>query len=144
MKTTKINIDLIVGVLFVLVGTYFFWLTLEMNPKAAVFPKIVIGAFILLSLAMAIQAYSREKHGSKSVSTLLSSEIKIPLLIFALVTGYVIALDFLGFYISTFLFIPLIAGFYKNKKILQVIATTVGVIGFIHILFVVQLKLTLP
>jgi len=61
-----------------------------------------------------------------------------------LVTGYVVALEYVGFYIATFLFIPIVAGFYKNNKPLQIVATTIGVISFIHLLFVIQLKLMLP
>jgi len=144
MKTGKITVDLAVGVILVLVGSYFFWLASKMNPMSAVFPQIVIGAFIILSLGMAIQGYYRGKRGSENDSKLSFSEIKIPLLIFALVTGYVVALEYAGFYIATFLFIPIVAGFYKNNKPLQIIATTVGVISFIHLLFVVQLKLMLP
>ena len=144
MKSSKLNADVIVGILLMVTGAYFYSLALKMNSDAAVFPKIVIGAFILLSLAMTVQGFLRGKNGNDNVSSITFSELKIPLLIFVFIIGYVVALEFAGFYIATALFIPIVAVIYKNKKPIQIIATTVGMIGFIHLLFVEQLKLLLP
>jgi putative tricarboxylic transport membrane protein len=144
MKTSKLNADVIVGIILMLAGAYFYSLALKMNPNAAIFPKIVIGAFILLSFGMTIQGFIRGKNGDENVSSIKLSELKIPLLIFVFITGYVVALEFVGFYVATAIFIPIVAGFYKNKKPICIIATTLGMIGFIHLLFVVQLKLVLP
>lgn len=144
MKTSKLNADVIVGVILMLAGAYFYLLASKMNLEAAIFPKIILGTFILLSLAMTVQGFIRGKKGDENVTSIKFSELKIPLLIFIFITGYVVALEFLGFCSATAIFIPAVAMFYKNKKPIHIIATTAGMIGFLYLLFVVQLKLMLP
>jgi len=136
--------DVYAGTFLTVLGGVFYSLTLEMSPEAALFPKIVLGTFILLSLGMTIRGYMHFKKTGEAKNPLAFAGLRIPLLIFAFITLYVVALDFVGFCLATAAFIPGVALFYKNKKPLHILAATVCLIGFIYLLFVVQLNLVLP
>jgi hypothetical protein len=144
VKISGFNSDVCAGIILAFAGGYFYSITLEMVPEATVFPKIILVAFIILSLMMAVQSFIKGKTDSEKNVSFQFSEWKIPLLIFVFITIYVVALEYAGFYIATAAFIPIVALFYKHKKPLHILVTTIGMIGFIHLLFVVQLKLVLP
>lgn len=136
--------DVYAGTLLAFLGGAFYCFALEMSPEAALFPKIVLGAFITLALAMAIRGYIQFKKTGEAKKPLAFEGLRIPLLVFVFITMYVVALDFVGFCLATAAFIPTVALFYKNKKPLHILAATICLIGFIYLLFVVQLNLMLP
>lgn len=144
MKTIRLPMDVYAGIFLTLLSVVFYWLGSELTAEAALFPKIVLGVFILLSVAMAVQGYMTFKRTGEAKNPLAFEGIRVPLLVFLFITAYVVALDFLGFCLATGAFIPGVALFYKNKKPLHIFAATAGLIGFIYLLFVVQLNLVLP
>ncbi len=144
MSTQKLPMDVYAGIFLTLLGIVFYYLALELSPEAAVFPKLVLAVFILLAAAMAVQGYRAFKKTGEAKNPLAFAGIKIPLLIFAFSTLYVVAMDFLGFCLATAAFVPGVALFYNNRKPLHIFIATAGLIAFIYLLFVVQLKLILP
>lgn len=144
MKSARLPMDVYAGVFLVLLGAAFYFLALELTPEAAVFPKMVLGTFILLAAGMAVQGYRKFKKTGEASNPLAFDGIKIPLLIFVFITFYVVAMDIIGFCLATAAFIPGVALFYRNKKPLHILAATGCLIGFIYLLFVVQLQLVLP
>jgi hypothetical protein len=144
VEMKRLPADVYAGILFSLLGGGFYILAQDLTPEAAVFPKLTIGTFIILSIAMTIESLVNLKNNKRAKQQLTFKEIKIPLIVFIFITVYVTAMKYLGFCLATIAFIPGIALFYGNRQIFHIITTTVCLVGFIYLLFVVQLKLALP
>lgn len=144
MKLFKLHMDVYTGGILAFIGLYFFIEASKFTEQASTFPKIVLGTFIMLSLMLVVEGLVKSKKLNMHSDAIKFEEIKIPLVIFTFITLYVIALNLIGFYISTLIFIPSIMLFYKQRKKIIIACSTIGVVLFIHLLFVVQLKLMLP
>lgn len=148
MKSKQIHNDVYSGAFMLIFSIYFFYIATTMRAGAAKFPKIIMGLMILLSIGCLIQGIIKTRSnvntGSEASAQVLWSEIKIPLLVFCMITLYVIALQYIGFIISTLIFIPALMLFYRNRNKLLIVCCTVFTIAFIYTLFTVVLKLQLP
>lgn len=144
MKIRRLPMDVYAGLFLALLGSAFYALALELTPEAAVFPKIVLAAFVLLSLAMAVQGFMHRKKTGEAENPLALKGLTVPLLVFAFITLYAVAMNVIGFCLATAAFVPGVALFYKNRNPLQILVATVCLIVFIYVLFVVQLRLVLP
>ena len=147
MKIMNLNKDVYAGIILTIAGFFFFSETNKMNPQSALFPKIVIVAFIIFAVVMSIEGLKKSKKNiSENIEDpkITLNGIKIPMTVFLFITAYVIGLKFIGFYISTLLFMPALMLFYKNRNIGVLIGSTLGTIIFLHLLIVVKLKLMLP
>ncbi len=143
MNTSRLGTDFYAGIFLTLLGSVFLFLASELSAEAVIFPRIILVTFVILAIGMTVQGYLNSKRGS-GAKLLHLEGLKIPMLMFAFITAYVVVMDFLGFYIATAAFIPGVALFYRNRNPVHLIATVVGMLGFIHLLFVVQLNLVIP
>ena len=144
MKSIRLPMDVYAGVFLALLGGVFYFLSLDLTDEAAVFPRIVLWAFILLSIGMTVEGCRKFKRTGEAKNPLAFEGIKIPLLMFVFITVYAVGMDLVGFCLASAAFIPGVALFYRNRKPLHILGATVCLIGFIYLLFVVQLKLVLP
>lgn len=147
MNIKLVDRELILGLIVSIIGLFMYTEASKLNDQASIFPKVILGIIILLSVLLLIQGIRKSiknKYIQSSNKNMHLNDFKVPFFIFMLILIYVVLLDKMGFYISTAIFIPGIMIFYKNKNMIKIITTTVGTILFIHFLFVVQLKLFLP
>ena len=136
--------DVYAGIFLTLLGAAFYYLSLDLTDEAAVFPRIVLWTFMILSVGMAVQGYLKFKKTGEAKNPLAFEGLRVPLLVFLFITVYVVAMGIIGFCLATAAFVPGVALFYKNKKPLHILGATACLIGLIYLLFVVQLKLVLP
>ncbi len=137
MRTLQRYKDSIVGLFLVLVGGFFYQQTAGFNSQAAVFPKIILAVFIALAFLMFVINLKKPVEHQSTV-------LVYPMAIYAIILVYTILLNLVGFYIATAIFIPGMMLFYKNFKVHKIVLATIGTIVFIHLLFVMKLKLMLP
>jgi hypothetical protein len=116
--------------------------TATMPNEAALFPQMVIGAIILLSALMLIRTFKQDQRGK----TFPSFFISIPrfLLIISLMLGYIIGVQYAGYYTATLFFIPLTAWMlgFRNKG--MIVSTTILYILGIYLVFNRLFELPLP
>ena len=132
-----------IGLGLVLIAAYFRFIACnELNEKAAEYPKYMFSLLLIMSLALTIQGvYFSLKPSAinKTEAPLTLGIIKFPMLVFADVVLYLIAFYYLGFFVATSLFIPLTMFLYGEKKILKILAVTVGLDVFVYVVFYVLL-----
>ena len=134
--------DLVIGVIALAIGIVMFIETKSFPDITKVYCRIVLIILIVIGAAMILTSLiNAKKPGPEEVHV---KEWINPLIIFAFVLVYVIMIDFIGFFVSSAIIMPVVMIFMGYKKPLPIILTTVGMLGFVYILFVTQLKLRMP
>jgi len=127
------------GIPLVVAGLMYLSLTDISNPKAALFPTILLVIMGAFSLAILIPALWRRRPVVKEEGGVFPFP-KITLF-FACVVIYVVAVKTLGFYLSSFLFVLIVPALMVGRERLTLIsglknlAVAVGVTGILYLLF---------
>ena len=143
----KINNDVYIGLFLAAVSGFFFYEATKIHPMAARFPKVILAALLIMSVvlfAMGVRKTLQPGLWHKSDSLLNFKIIRTPLLVFCIITGYMVLMYFTGFFISTVIFVPVCMVFYGVKSIRAILITTVLLNLFVYGLFVRLLKVILP
>ena len=143
----KINNDVFIGLFLTVVSGFFYLEASKIHPTAAQFPKIVLGLLFFMSLILMILGVRKTLKPAlwlKSDTLLNINVIRTPLLVFVVVAGYLVLMNFTGFFISTVIFVPVCMFFYGVKSIRLIIITNVVLNLFVYILFVRLLRVMLP
>ena len=134
--------DLVIGIVALAIGVAMFLGTKEFPPITQLYCRIVLIILITIGAAMILTSLiNAKKPGPEEVHL---KEWINPMIIFLIVLVYVFMIDKIGFFVSSAIVMPGIMLFMGYKKPLPMILTTVGMLGFIYILFVTQLKLRMP
>ena len=134
--------DLVIGLIVVAIGVAMFIGTKDFPDVTQLYSRIVLIIFTVIGAVLVLTSLiNAKKPGGEEVSV---KEFVNPLIIFAIVVAYVVLIDLVGFFVSSALFMPACMLFMGYKKPLPMILTTIGMLAFIYILFVVQLKVRLP
>jgi putative tricarboxylic transport membrane protein len=125
------------------------------NPGPAVFPLILGGILLILALWRLIRAFlapaasDRKREMGSKVSALKAflhenqGEAKV-LTLTALLVLYILMMQWIGFFVSTFLLVILSSRLMERKDWGRPIVLSVGVSLFCYFLFEVWLKLSFP
>ena len=125
------------------------------SPGPAVFPLVLGGVLLILALGQLIRAFmapgtperGREKGSvSGAVRTFFrdhQGEAKVLILAFLLVI-YLLVMQWLGFFVSTFLLVILTSRLMEAKGWVRPILLSAGVCLFCYVLFVAWIKLSFP
>lgn len=143
----KVNIDVYIGAGLILFSAYLLYATSSIKPESAKFPMIVIMLLMFLSIVVLV-AGIRKTRNPKYVlksDTLLNLEVvQTPLMVFLLIAGYIILIKFIGFFISTFVFVPALMLYYGMRNIKVIIITDIVLNLFVYLLFTKLLNVMLP
>ncbi len=124
------------------------------SPGPAVFPLILGGVLLLLAvwqLIRALQAPRMPDSGGEKVSKVDAvaflhdnqGEAKV-LILTALLVLYILLIQWIGFFVSTFLLMILTSRLMEAKDWVRPIALSLGIGIFCYLLFEVWLKLSFP
>ena len=125
------------------------------SPGPAVFPLILGGVLLLLAAWQLIRAFLAPKAPDrigdkeskvKAVKTFLhdnQGEAKV-LILTSLLVLYILMMQWIGFFVSTFLLVILSSRLMEAKDRVRPIVLSVGVCLFCYFLFVVWIKLSFP
>jgi len=136
-------LGLLVFLILVLITSLIFLIdTFSYYSIAAIVPRLYLVILIILSSIMIISLIRKNK-GLVDFKNLNSPNKRV-VLVLAVTAAYTFAISIVGFYLSTFLMMPISAMLLGGKKKYQIIMATVGVIGFIYLMFNVILDIRLP
>jgi len=143
MHKTRIQ-DLVIGILVMALGI-FMW-TYTMGPRVSdankSFSRFVLALFIGLGLILTvISIVNGKKPRGKEVSI---KEFRNPMIMYLLIIVYVLLMTKLGFFSASILFMPAVMLYMGYRKPIPLVCVTAGMLAFIYVLFVVQLKVKLP
>lgn len=148
-KRRVIHQDVYISALLMILGGYLFYLTAKMKPEAARFPRVALGVFMILMVWTLIDGVRKSVKASrdpekKDVRLLKWEQSKMPFALFGITVVYAVGLDFLGFFLSTAIFIPVVMLFFRCRNVKLIAGVTIGALVFVYLMFVVFLKAALP
>lgn len=142
----NIHLDTFIGLLIFLVSGCFYYLTLDIPPEPAEFPRLVIIILMVFSLVIMSKGVLLSVRANKKglIVERYFERIRGPMVVYFSLCVYVLLIEFLGFFTSTTIasaFFMILFGMRSYKRIFFVLS---GINVFIYLLFVWQLKIVLP
>lgn len=141
-----IHHDIYVGILMIAINIFGFYRTTTMPKGSDMFPQLLFTFFSAFALYILIKGIieTKKMRETGEKDTISAELLKLPMLTLGIVVIYTVAVKFLGFFVSTIIFIPSFMVFYRYKKYLNMLITVVGVMIFIYFTFVKQLHVQFP
>jgi len=141
--------DIVIAVLLLaLSGFLIFHAFTVQSAEARQFPVLILIIFALLAAAMLVNGIRDTRAaaagGEPRYRNMKWEEVKYPLLVFAFIVIYVIAVDFVGFIIPSLLFTAGLMWFNYARNKLALILVPCGLVGFLYVLFTFILKTKMP
>ena len=109
-------------------------------PGPGFFPALIAAALVILSLCLMIRGGKSEDEGD----TLPAPAVGRMLLVFVVLVGYFLLLEYLGFVIVSFLLMFFLFLWVGRQKWYWAFSSAVVCIGLAYILFEILLKSNLP
>lgn len=134
--------DLLIVVLLMLVCAYVFVVAADFRRTAGHFPRIIAGFTFVLLLIQAVVSAKALKNAASVQSD--KGTGKRFLMVVAGTFIYAFAIELLGYYISTLLYLMATIVMFGYKKKITIVATSLGLVLFIHLLFAKVLLVRLP
>lgn len=135
--------NLVAATVAILFAWIFYYESLDLPRVAYLFPRRLTYLITILAVALVIEAYYKYRKGVQE-----EQEEGIKVLRATLFTGsivlYILAIDLVGYFITTPLFIFGTMYFLKSTKTRNIFFITVGFTLFIYLLFVRFLNLPIP
>lgn len=149
---THIHEDLLMSLFFLAVGATFFLSSGALASETTYFPLLCAGAMMILCVPVLIRGIqktiemNRDGGVEKGNPTALIAwkKLKGPVLTFLMVIAYALCISKIGFFVSTFFFMPGFMYFQHYRKPVAVLVITLGFEVLLYLVFVLQLHLRLP
>jgi len=143
----KINIDVWLGIILTLFSGVFLYESFKLHVEAGQFPKIIFTVLLILSVLLTVLGVWKTIHPEltlKSDTLFNAKVIQTPVIVFFIIAAYILLIKFIGFFISTILFVPAIMLYYGAKSIRTILLTDILLNLFVYVLFVKLLHVALP
>ena len=143
----KINIDVYIGIILTALSVFFFFEARQLHPMAARFPVAVFGVFIAMSILLLVLGLRKTLRPELALSSDFLLNIRIiraPLVVFGMIAAYMVLMHFVGFFISTAIFVPVYMIFYGVRRIRTILLTNITLILFVYVVFTRLLRLPMP
>jgi len=128
------------GILVVAAG--FLIPTFELRAISALLPAVMLMGLIVLSVLLLLADQRKAAEGAPA--TAMTTAPKRVFGAFLLIVAYALATDFIGFYVSTVVTIPLVAWTFGYRSPLGLAIATVIVVGTIWLIFDVAMSQDFP
>jgi len=120
----------------------------KQSAEARQFPVLILILFMALAVAMLYEGIRDTRRAAAGEDVKMKNikweEIKYPMLVFAFITIYIIAVDLIGFIIPSLLFTAGLMWFNYARNKLALILVPCGLVGFLYVLFTFILHTKLP
>jgi len=143
MTRTRLQ-DFVIGLVVAAVGIFGMVNAIKMPDGTRPYTLVVTVIFTALGSLVAVRSVLYAKTESHDCKAVTIKEMINPFFAFLMVVAYAFALTAIGFFVSSAIFMPVLALWMGYRKPIPLICTTAGMLGFIYILFVYQLNVTLP
>ena len=141
---SKKYIDILVSIFFIVLAILLYRSTAT-YPKSALFTTAVYVKFLAISLCVAgsLQLIFSFKIDANKKIIFAKNPKRFFILVISLIL-YVWIMRYIGFIISTLIFLPVTMWFMGYKKIVKSIIISIGITLFVYILFVRIFEIQLP
>ena len=126
----------------VILAAIFLVPTFDLSPMSALLPAAMLVGLIVLGLCMLVKDQRAATQGEPA-KVVLSAPKRV-LGAFALVLGYAISVDLVGFYPATIVTVPLVAAIFGYRQPLGLALATAIVVGGIWLIFSVGMSQSFP
>ncbi|MBO6519231.1 MAG: tripartite tricarboxylate transporter TctB family protein [Rhodospirillales bacterium] len=126
----------------IVVAAAFLFPTASLKPISALLPGAMLIGMALLSVLLLIS--DQRKAGSGEEAQSMTSAPKRVFGAFLLIVSYALSTDFIGFYVSTAVAIPLVAYVFGYRSLPGLALATVIVVGAIYLIFDFGMAQTFP
>lgn len=144
MKT--LHIDVVIGLAILLFSVVFYSLSAQMPADPAVFPKLILSILALFSLLIiwtgVSKTLSAKNEGIKNIP--IFGHARGPAVTFIALCVYLALINLLGFFTASSLAAIFFMLYFGIKSYIQVLLVLVLMNTFVYLLFVWQLRISLP
>jgi hypothetical protein len=118
-------------------------------PESSVFPKFLCSLMLLFSLLILVKALrsrtgAKENNQTEESSGNIICKFKIPTLIFSLTILYIAGIMYIGYFVSSIIFLIGTMSIFGKRGLLAKTIATAGFLIVVYALFVSFLGLRLP
>lgn len=121
--------------------------TIHLPKNSALFPKMLLGAFLILNIFLLIKGIKStiisSKTGQSIIYSLSFSGLKKPIFVFLIIIGYILIFKSLGYFVATTIMLPTMMVYFKIHSWKKIVSIVFIYNLFIYILFVWQLNVPL-
>ena len=137
--------DIFIGIFIIIISAGILVMSKDLPADSAIFPRLVVGIMIFLSVLMIISSIRVGKHeDTNTESTEKKIDYKDILKAILLILTYIILITKLGFFTSTTLFIASFMICFGERSVKKILSAVVILNFFIYLIFVTQLNVPLP
>lgn len=136
--------EALVPILILLYSALYYSDCRNLSPHALALPRFLIGVIIICSIVLLrqnIRVVSKTTNEDVEKKPFLPVKAMIFML---MVIGVIIAMPYLGFYVTVFCFLCLSMFVLGEKSIFKIIAITIALEIFVYLIFGLWLKISLP
>lgn len=112
-------------------------------PEAAQFPRFLMVLQLIFSVLLLIRAF-RTKPATPSAATATDIRLGVPLQVFVGVSAYILAIEHIGYFVTTALFLLGSMSFFGRHKLTVMLSVAGVFLLIIYILFGVLIGIRLP
>ncbi|KDE38777.1 Tricarboxylate transport protein TctB [Nitrincola lacisaponensis] len=141
-----IHLDLVIGAIMLMFSAVFYSLSVQMPSDPAVFPKLILATLMAFSAYILVNGISKTWTAKKQgvAQERVFKQVRGPIVTFVALCVYVILIDVLGFFVSSTLAAVFFMRYFGVSSYLQMLLVLIIMNSFIYMLFVWQLRISLP
>lgn len=144
MRLKNVHTDVWIGGILIVLSIIFYIMAGQFsNPDAAVWPRVVLIAILILSAMLVVHGLKLTQQRA-DLSLNFSGGLAGAMLSLLAIVLYAVLMNFTGYFVSTAIFLPLGMFFLGQRNWKAILGVTVGLELFVYVLFVVQLQLRMP
>lgn len=118
--------------------------TFNQAPGPGFWPRLLAIAAIVLSLGMVLQTYVEKLEWKETLVDLRKPGVQRVFILFISFAGFAVSLKYLGFIITSLIFVPIVMLVLGETRLRWLLLTSVGTTAFVYLIFVKCLRLVLP
>ena len=134
--------ETLVAIGTIILAAAFLWPTADLSSLSALLPAAML--ISLLALAVIMLVVDQQKAAAGAQAQAVTKAPKRVMSALALILLYTLSVDFVGFYISTAVFVPLVAYAFGYRSSVGLAIATVVVLASIYLLFGVVMSQGFP
>lgn len=142
----KVHLDAVIGFVLLIISGYFYIVSSNMPADPALFPKLILASLALLSVYIFLTGVIKTVHSIKCQleSDGFLNRLRGPLTTYLAAVVYAICIPVLGFFVATSIACMFFMYYFGYRSYIKSLGVLVALNTFIYVLFVWQLKISLP
>lgn len=132
------------AVIMVLLSAAFLLQSLSYPPESSQFPRFLMGVQLIFSLIFLFQQFRQPLESKKANNMEVIASLAPAFKVFLITSLYVLAIDFVGYFSSTAIFLIGAMTLFGNRRMTAMAVITACFLALIYALFVLFMGVRLP